>query len=500
MTTEASPVTSAGRGLTIQRVFAVLLVVQLVNIGMRGTTDPDMWWHLRTGEFICQHGIPRHDIFSFTVSDHEWITHEWLSEVIMWTVYSIGGFPALSIAFAVLSALSLWLVYRCSEGRPYMAGLIALLAALAAAPCFGVRPQMFSLVMVAAFVYVIEGLRDRRLSPRSLFLLPALTVLWVNLHGGYLLGVVVLLTYAAGDSLQRLSTRPDARLLSWAEVRLLAIVAIACLAVAVVNPNGWAIWTYPFGTLGSAAMQQNIAEWRSPDFHAYAYWPFAILMSIGIIGWATTTQRPQWADLFLFLGTAAAGLRSSRHIALFAVVAMPIVARSMAAIARGTRAEWLLVGDSRRTSPSPRAIRLNRAILAVGVLMMGIWDAQRLASNEATIAKVFPVAAVSFLEREGLASQHGWNPYVWGGYLIWRRIPVFVDGRADVYGDQFLSRYFKTLRIADDWREPLDAFGVAYVLVERASPLGALLTSSGEWREVYDDEVARIFRRVGGTA
>src|SRR5262245_23781241 len=74
----ASPV---GRALTIQHVFAVLLFLQLVNMGVRETLDPDMWWHLRTGQLICEHGIPRHDVFSFTATDHTWITHEWLSEV-----------------------------------------------------------------------------------------------------------------------------------------------------------------------------------------------------------------------------------------------------------------------------------------------------------------------------------------------------------------------------------------------------------------------------------
>lgn len=483
--------------MPLRRVFAALLFVQLVNIGVRETLDPDMWWHLRTGEFIWQHGIPRHDIFSFTVSDHEWITHEWLSEVIMWAVYSVGGLPGLSIVFAVLSALSFWLVYRCSDGRPYLAGVVVLVAAFAASPCFGVRPQMFSLVLVAAFTYTIEGVRARRFRRQAFALLPVLTILWVNLHGGYLLGVVLLLIYAAGDGMERLSSQPNERALPWSGVRLLAIVAIVCLAAAVVNPNGWAIWTYPFGTLGSGFMQQNIAEWRSPDFHSYIYWPFAFLMGVGIVGWATAPMRPQCTDLLLFLGTAAAGVVSTRHIGLFGVVAMPIVARSLAKHVRGTAAEVLLEGRSGRTVPSRRKAFLNGIILAIGVLAALLWDAKRLSKNEAAIAKVYPVAAVSFLEREGLTQRRGLNPYIWGGYLIWRRVPVFVDGRADVYGDEFLSNYLKTIRITGEWRTPLDKLDIAYVLVERSNSLATLLAASGQWREVYADDVAQVFVRSG---
>jgi hypothetical protein len=485
--------------MTLPRVFALLLFAQLVNIGVRETLDPDMWWHLRTGELIVQHGIPRHDVFSFTVTDDRpWITHEWLSEVLMWSVFRAGGLPALSVVFAALSALSLWLVYRCSEGQPYLAGMIVLLAAGAAAPSVGVRPQVFSLVMVAAFTAVIEGVRNRRLDRRALVVLPILGVLWVNLHAGYLLGVALLATYVVGDSLERVSNPQGDRVPGWADIRLMGVVAIGCFAAALVNPNGWSIWSYPFGTLGSAFMQQAIAEWRSPDFHTYLYWPFGALLSLGVLGWVLAPVRPVWADLLLFLGTAGAGLVSVRHIPLFALVATPIVARSFASIVRGTAAEKVLAG---RREPRPQSrlrTRLNTAILVLGLLLTLIAGARRLSKNDAAIAKAFPVAAVDFLEREGLARERGFNSYVWGGYLIWRRIPVFVDGRADVYGDEFLSNYVKTLHVTPEWRKALDQYDVRYVLVEPSSSLATLLAASGQWRAVYADDVAQVFTRAGG--
>jgi hypothetical protein len=484
--------------MTIRRVFALLLFVQLFNIGLRETLDPDMWWHLRTGEFIWQHGIPHHDVFSFTVLDHEWVTHEWLSEALMWPVYQIGGLPGLSVAFAALAALAFWLVYKCSEGRPYLAGLVVILVSFAASPSFGVRPQIFDLVMTAVFVRQLEAFTDCKLT-RGLLSLPLLTIAWVNLHGGYLLGVVLLATYALGGGLQRLFGNSADGTPAWSDVRWLAIVAALCFGAALVNPNGWHLWAYPFGTLGSPVMQQNIAEWRSPDFHQYAYWPFAVLVGLGVIGWLVAPGRPCCTDVLLFLGSAAAGLMSVRHIAVFGVVATPVIARSLAKALRGTRTYVALTGQSGPNLLSRRKAQLNWAILVAGALSAGVWDAAKLAKNDAAIAQAYPVAAVGFLDREGLAPRRGYNPYVWGGYLIWRRIPVFVDGRADVYGDEFLSYYLKTFRLTDDWRKPLEDFNVSYVLVERSNPLGTLLTASGQWHEVYADEVARVFRRSGDT-
>lgn len=483
--------------MTLRRVFTVLLFLQVWNVGLRETLDPDMWWHLRTGAYIVDHGVPRHDVFSFTVPGHAWVTHEWLAEVVMWLVYQVGGLPGLSAVFAALAALAFWFAYGACAGRPYLAALVVLMAALAAGPSIGVRPQVFSLLMAAAFVCIVEGVRDLRLPTAALFALPAAMALWANLHGGYLLGIALLGGYAAGDSLDLLSGRSADPVRVKANARLLVVLAVACLGAAAVNPNGWHLWKYPFGTLGSAFMQENIAEWLSPDFHSHVYWPFAAMLGLGAVCWAAGARRPCASDVVLFMGTGMLGLVSRRHIAVFAVVATPILARAVAAAVSGRRAAALLTVANSAAAPAGRKARWNAVILVVGVLLTGVWAAAKLRKNEAAVARVFPVHAVDFLEREGLAGQPGYNTYGWGGYLIWRGIRVFVDGRADVYGDEFLSRYLEAFRLKEEWRQPLDEYNVVYVLVERSNPLGTLLEASGQWQQTYADDVAWVFVRRG---
>src|SRR5690348_32853 len=160
-----------------------------------------MWWHLRTGELIWQSGIPHRDPFSFTVPDHLWITHEWMSDALMWSVYRAVGLPGLVLVFALLPVTALWLVYRRSTGRPYLAGWIVVLATLTGYPSFGVRPQMFNLVFAAAFVGLLEGFKDRAVSRRALWTLVPLTVLWANVHSAHLLGVGLLGIYIVGETL-----------------------------------------------------------------------------------------------------------------------------------------------------------------------------------------------------------------------------------------------------------------------------------------------------------
>ena len=483
--------------MTTRRLFATLFVVALFTMAVRETLDPDMWWHLRTGQLILEAGIPHHDTFSFTVPDHEWITHEWLSQVFMWGVYGIGGLPGLILGFALLIALAFWLVYLCSVGRPFLAAFVVLLAAVASAIVWGARPQIFNLLLAAAFVHVVERYRTKEVSQRALWLLPLLTILWANLHSGYLLGIVLLGTYTVGEALQRWLSPHDERTLAWTAVRSLALITVVSFLTAVVNPNGPELWIYPFFTLGSQAMQAYIQEWHSPDFHMSYFWPFAGMMALGVASWLFSRQRPVMSELLLFLGTAAAGLISARHIPLFAIVAAPIVARHLLSASEGTRSYPWLSGRAPLPHLTPATAVLNWLVLALALAAAAGWTAHKIGGNETVVAAHYPVAAVDFLEREGLTTTPGYNSYNWGGYLIWRGLPVFVDGRADVYGDDFLFFYRQTFEVQETWQEPLDQFRVTYVIMERSSSLATLLESSNSWREAFQDSVAQVFVRAG---
>jgi len=483
--------------MTTRRLFVFLFIIALFAMGVRETLDPDMWWHLRTGDVILADGLPRYDTFSFTVPHHRWITHEWLSQVFMWLVYQGGGFTALIVVFAAIIALAFWLVYRRTPGRPYLAAFVVLLAAVASAITWGARPQMFNLLLLAAFIYVVEGVRGGRLQARYLWLLPPLTVLWVNLHSGYLLGVVLLATYVVGETLQSWLAPAGEHGLSSRQIRLLAAVTGVALLAALVNPNGYRLWIYPFETLGSSAMQSYIQEWQPPDFHFAIFWPFAAMLALGVTGWVYSPRQPSFTDVLLFLGTGGAGLLSARHIPLFALVAAPIVARSWwAVLARTAVGGWLAPGPER---PSGRGARfLNWSLLLLALLAAVAWVGVKAGGNDDAIADRYPVAAVDFLEHSGLDQERGYNRYGWGGYLIWRGIPVFVDGRADVYGDDFLLYYRQTLELQEGWRQPLDEFNVTYALLGKNSALGTLLVTSDGWQERYADDQARIFVRAEG--
>jgi hypothetical protein len=481
--------------VTTRRLFVLIFLLSLFALSVRETLDPDLWWHLRTGELILSDGIPRQDPYSFTVPEHSWLPHEWLSELFMWSVYQQGGLAALMLVFAGLVTLAYGLVYLASDGKPYLAGFVVLLAAISSAPFWGARPQVFNMLFTAAFVYLVEGFRAGTRHRKTLLLLPLLTILWANLHSGYLTGVALLAIYTGGEGLQHLLRIRPNRSLSRSDVTWLGAMTALSFLAAALNPSGFDLWVYPFFTLGSGAMQAYIQEWQSPNFHAPIFWPFAALFFLGIFSWLVSRGRPAWTDVLLFCALAAAGLLSVRHIPLFAIVAAPIVARYLTLAAKPTRLRSLTV-DPPPGPLGPGKLALNAALLLLALLAAGLWSAQRVANNAAAIQGNYPVAAADYLLETGLGDSGGYNTYHWGGYLIWRGLPVFVDGRADVYGDAFLHEYRQTMDLTSRWQEPLDKYGAAYVLVEERSPLVTLLATSAQWREAYRDEIAVVFVRA----
>jgi hypothetical protein len=157
----------------------------------------------------------------------------------------------------------------------------------------------------------------------------------------------------------------------------------------------------------------------------------------------------------------------------------------------------LASGTSPQTSPTRFLQLLNSVVLLLMLLVGAVWLQTRLVGNAAALERTFPMAAVDFIEEAGLVQKRIYNTYEWGGYLIWRRIPVFIDGRTELYGDNFFRTYLQTLRVRENWQQPLDETAVDLILLRRNTALATVLQTSPSWQEVYSDDLARVFVRNG---
>src|SRR5947208_1578448 len=270
--------------LETRRVFVAVLVLGLFALAARGVSDPDVWWHLRTGQLIVEsHQVPHLDPYSFTRAGQPWINHEWLSQVTIYAIYRLARWGGLIVAFAMIVATSLWMVYLRCPGCPYIAGIFMVWGATASAPSWGIRPQMFSLLLASIFLLILEHSDEH---PRLLLWTAPLTVLWVNLHGGYLVGIGLTILFLVGNVLEVMFGSENWKQAA-PDLRRLALVLVACLAVVPLNANGIRMYRYPLETLRSRSMQTYVDEWFSPNFHQAKELPFlcmllAVLLALGL--------------------------------------------------------------------------------------------------------------------------------------------------------------------------------------------------------------------------
>jgi hypothetical protein len=478
--------------LLTRRLFVIILAVGLFVLAARNVTDPDVWWHLRTGQLIIQNQRLFHaDPYSFTKAGQPWIDHEWLAQILIFGLYKLAGWDGLILGFAAVIAAAFLLVFARSPGRPYVAGAITAWAAIASVPSWGVRPQVFTLLLASIFLLLLER-SDQR--PKLLWWTAPLMLLWVNLHAGYPVGIALLAIFLAGDALDRaLGIRPE---LSLARFRNLGLALLACVAVVPLNPYGTAMYRYPLETLHSRAMLAYIGEWSSPDFHQGRYTAVLLMMLATILLPALSPRRLGARELLLLAVTTYAALRSVRHIPIYLLIAAPLVS----AMVQAKLHESTKTGLFERSSPGTWVkSAINAAVLA-GFLAFAAWRINYVIERQTQTEETeFPVAAVNFLNRAQPPAPI-MNHYNWGGYFIWKLYPeykVYIDGRADVYGDSFLDEFASVYYLKGrTWRTPLEKWDIRTVVLPPDAPLIRGLGIMPGWKQVFSDQQAVVFSRI----
>jgi hypothetical protein len=452
-------------------------------------SDPDFWWHVRVGEWIVAHGrLPGHDLFTYTVPrQRPWVDHEYLTEVLMWLVQRRFGLLGQSLVFGALTWTGFCaLAAACHPRRhPYPIVALALaLAVLAAGPIWGPRPQMVTFAFSCLELLWLRRYLEGR--GRAILALPALTLVWGNLHGGWPIATAWCLLAAAAEAVAGHSPR--------ARRRAITLTTLAGLSVppVLVNPNGPAILVYPFQTLASSAQQSLISEWQSPNFHLPALWPFGLFLLLLLAGFAL--GRPGRLDLLLSLAGVAMALASVRNLPLCLAAATPALVASWSTV-------WERIGRSLPRRPLPR---WAPAMVALTLVAVGGATAVRVASNlaqqAAVVRRYYPVGAADWLAAHPAVGTHMFNDYGWGGYLAYRFYParnrrVFAFGEGHLMGDPLLRRTALVQQLGPGWQTVLHQEHVDYVISERGQPLADALAGRPGWRLVYRDRLAVIYVR-----
>lgn len=457
--------------------------------------DGDLPRHLLVGRLIREtRSIPTTDMFSFRTQGFPSIPHEWLSQVIFSISNDLLGLSGVVLLTALLVTTVWAIVYREAAGRSrslfitlFVTGLGMAVSMIHVLP----RPHLFTYLFTALWIVTLERITDDK--PHFWWLLPALMVLWVNLHGMFVLGIIIWGIYFVGSLLEI----PHRNWITSTPLKSLLASGLLSFIATFLSPSGVHIWG-AIASLGSNSyITSRIPEYQSANFHLPETWPFILLLILTLIGFARSTSKASWTHILLIAAFSALALYTSRMLPLFAIGVVPITARSLS--------EWFTQEFSQSrfiaieknfsviNSTSNGIIWFFLVIIAVVAAFSSGKAFDPANKGNVFDKQFFPVQAVTWLNANP-QSGHMFNEFDWGGYLLLQLSPrqqIFMDGHTHIYGEALTREYETVQTLRDGWQEILSKYDVTWTILRPSEALTKALTAEG-WKTVYEDDTAII--------
>lgn len=452
--------------------------------------DGDTAIHIAIGDWILDHhAIPTADPFSFTQPGAPWIPYEWGSEVLFAQLNHAFGLKGIVFVCGIVIAALIVALLRtmmAAGADVLLSVLIALLASNALLIHYHARPHLFTLLFLAVTAGIVT--RDRIQHTPGIWLLPALTVLWVNLHPGFTILFVYLGVLMVGSLLE--GSRAAALRYTW----LTAACALATLA----NPFGYKLHLDVLSFLHGNGTTEFIQEFQAPTFRSQPQLFYMGFLLAGLALCGLYLRRRRFVEPLLLMGTAYASLISIRHSTVFVVLAAPMIAAELSTywqswVARQPRTSAARILDG-LSSEKRAAFSRNSVWLLAGLAAIFVWTPQEM-WPAGFDAKMFPVELAS--RHPELATARLFTSDQWADYLLYANYPrqkVFYDDRA-FYGVEMYRSVNTLLKGQTGWAEALDRYQTDRVLIQAGSPLSGRLRESTAWVVIDQDSTAELFTR-----
>ena len=471
----------SGTTFVLATSFAAFAIVVVLSSAL---TDGDTGWHIATGAWIVAHGaVPQADPFSFTARGQPWVAHEWLSEVAMYAAWRWGGWSGLILLFGAAAAALYAIValHALRWQRPGGAGLMLIYLSIGLAQSLLARPHLLALPMLAGWLVVLLRARERERAPP--LALALLMLVWANAHGSFVFGLAL----AGGFGLEALVTAPAADRMK--VVRDWSLFGAACLIAALLTPGGIGGLLYPF-YVNDLTLLAYIAEWQPARFGGAS--ALEVLLLSGLFFLFFRPTRIPVMRLLILLVALHLTLDHIRNQMVLVTLAVILLAEPLG------RA-WADGADRPRPAILPRIWTARRElapILIVGLLLFaGTITWRMIAPFERTDSYGVPITALRHVPPE-LRRQPVFNEYSFGGLLVFHGIAPFIDGRSDMYGDDFTTRYHKiSMGDVRSWREADTRWKFGWTILPPDNALVIVLDKEPGWRRLYADKWAVIHVR-----
>ena len=471
--------------------------------------DGDLGFHITLGRHILDSGkIPSTDIFSHTMTGQPVIEHEWLAGVIFAAIDNLLGFNGVILLCALVIASSFLLVYKNlkKESKTLLIPILVTAITVATSMVHWVaRPHIFTFLLFSLWMIVLEKLYQGRFM--LWWVLPLIMLLWANLHGVFVIGILTWFIYGFGIAWDQFFSRttnenPTLPTFFW---RYYFLGGVTAFLASLINPYGFRLWRMIFSHVSSRFLTDNTQEFMSPNFHNVEFWPF--LIYVGLLIAVLGLVKKKWNSGLLFNAALwlILGLYGARNVPLFGIASAPILSEGLDDLFSNVVEKSKIFSKIRqldhRLQKTDRIVKgalwpILSVIIVFSGLQMGFrFDAEGLGYG--FDPDIFPVEAVNWLENH---PQDGdmFNTFDWGGYLQYRLWPdklVFIDSKSHLYGEKFVQQYLKTLRIENDWEDIFDEYKISWAILPPETPVSDVIQEELNWETVYKDDTAIVLRK-----
>jgi hypothetical protein len=462
--------------------------------------DADAGYLIRMGEEILRtHSWVKTDIFSHVTPPLPWQNHEWLSQVLMALIHRAAGLTGVVLFFSLLIAVvytALFQILKNRSGSVYLAFFVTVLTILASELHWYVRPHVFTILFTLMWsVWLYEY--QMKVKTRIL-IFPVSMALWVNLHGGFIVGFILAGTYIFGNAVYGFFNKEEARDAAWKKMKFIGGIFLLSLLAVQLNPHGYFALSYPIHMIENETVMKSIAEFQPPDWSSPSTVPLQIFLGVFIVFLVLAKARMTIFEILLIGVFLKMTLHSVRHVSLFAIVAAPVLMRLMQE-AQPIFERFPLFQRLRERSESMDVFHGN--------LRSGLWPAMAVIFACVLTwtgkihydfdAKRNPAAAVEFLRQQNIPGKM-FNLDEFGDYIIYKAWPqyrVFMYGFNDPAGEERLKDYLKVDGVQPGWREVFEKYGMDWVIYPPDTPLAQTLSESPDWTMIYKDPRAVILKK-----
>lgn len=492
-------------GLSLDIIWVlVILAGFLFFISLIPMPPNDFWWHLKIGEYIfTNHSIPSTNMFAWTLpADQPFFYGAWLAELLFYALYRLGSLPIIISIRTILIGITLWLVATEAHRRSgswRISALVVALLSLMITNNLIVRTQIWAWLPFMVTYIVLKRYSEDLLSWRWLLLCPVCMVIWVNVHGSFILGLILPGAFFVGEALRKLFKQTQS--LNWHQIGWIGCTGLFSAVALLVNPRFTDIINYTINLLTNPPSQQLIEEWQSPTPQGLSNIAFFVSILILILALAYSRYRLSFTEIILVSGFLWLAWSGQRYVIWYGVVSMPILAR-------------LIKDLPIKTPVFVSQVNWLNLVLAILIFVPALaaqpWFVERLPLPDTYWQQVLrgspagplidihtPVAAADYLKTHPGGKL--FNEMGYGSYLIWA-IPeqgVFIDSRVELYPYNQWMDYIH-IDNANNYNEILTKYGVDRILLDKKlqPDLAAALPEDQEWKMDFEDPYAQIWSKI----